>query len=281
MINKYYIVVRHLESISIKATMMIDPLISIFGLSVGILIGVAGMGGGSIATPLLILLFGVRPIVAVGTDLAFMAITKSFGAVQHYRQGTFDITLLKHLIIAAVPGSIIGIIVTNTLRMQLAESVDLFIRDFLAYTLIIVVGLLILQYVIRNDQHRLNVTTLCLAIRSHRIPLYIIGATAGFLISITSIGGGVLILPFLLLLYPVHTKKLIGTDISLATILSIIGGIGYLIMGTINIFLLFSLLIGSIPGVYMGSKINGKLPTHILKIFLMGILFTVAIILLR
>lgn len=238
---------------------------------VGLMIGMSGMGGGALMTPLLILAIGIRPVVAVGTDLAYAAITKMVGSVQHYRQRTLEPSIGKYLILGAVPASAAGVALILYLKLSQVGFVDAFISRFLAFLLLAVAAYLFIQPLTRSGR---GVTSLGRPLFTPRRKAYtiLLGVLVGFLVSITSIGSGVVLMPFLILLYQLPPNKLVGTNILFATAITGLTGSVYFFVGVVELTILSSLLIGSVPGVLIGSKLNHIVPVRLLRVVLASIL---------
>ncbi len=254
-----------------------DWLNAVAGFGVGILVGLTGVGGGSLMAPIMILLFGIAPTQAVGTDLWFAAITKSFGGFVHHRQGGIDFQVLKRLSIGSLPAAIItlyfvysmgehqiknGVIIHALGCVLLLTSIaTLFRHKFIEYS--------------RKYQTETGHASLSL-----QAPLTILaGVVLGVLVTLTSVGAGALGVTMILCLYPLRmsAKKLVATDIVHAIPLTIVGGIGNYFMGNVNVPLLLSLLVGSIPGIILGSMATKKIPETGLRITLAIVLAMVAV----
>lgn len=239
------------------------------GLVIGFLVGMTGMGGGSLTTPALILLFGVRPVFAVGTDLLFSAVTKAVGAGVHHRQGTVNHRLVGQLAIGSIPAAIVGVIVLH--RLGVSPATDAFVARALGVVLIIVaISVLVDAYVLRGRAGRA---------RAARPPTdrpavnVAVGAAVGLMLALTSVGSGTLVLAALIIAYPgVKAAQLIGTDIFHAAVLVAVASVGHLALGTVDFAVLGSLLAGSIPGVIIGSRTAVRAPEMLMRPALAGIL---------
>jgi uncharacterized membrane protein YfcA len=235
-----------------------DPTLPLTGFFVGILIGLTGIGGGALMTPFLILVLGVRPVIAVGTDLAYGAVTKLAGAYLHWRQGTVDVRLVWRLAAASVPA---GLLAVGATRWLPDGNIDLAIRQTLGVVLVLV-ALLLLTYVAIGD------AALVPARWRERLQgsgTYVVGAMVGALVGFTSVGSGSLIVPFLVAIYPLSTAKVVGTDVFHAAILVTATALGHAQGGVVDWTLAGSLLLGSIPGVTLGSWMAPRLPPRILR----------------
>lgn len=250
--------------------MPIDWQIAGAGLVVGILIGLTGMGGGSLTTPLLILVFHVRAATAVGTDLMFAAATKWVGAVAHTRQGTVNPGLVRQLAYGSVPSALAGVMLLRALRLR--GGTDALVTRFLGGTLILVALLVALDALFARGR---SGWVPGLRLPTDRPAVNIaIGAVVGFLLALTSVGSGTLILAALLIAHPgVRSAELVGTDVLHAAILVSVAGLGHLSLGTVNGGILLSLLAGSVPGVLIGSRLALRAPQAVMRPLLAAILF--------
>jgi uncharacterized membrane protein YfcA len=238
------------------------------GFAVGLLVGLTGVGGGSLMTPLLTLLFGISPTVAVGTDLAFASITKGAGTLAHRVRGTVHWNIVKLLCLGALPAALVGILIINTLG-PLNPQMGQFIRYSIAVSVMLtVIAILfrgrLLQWVHAHPEKQLH---------GHRLQIATIvaGAVLGLLVTISSIGAGAIGATLLVMLYPRLTPaEVAGTDIAYAVPLTAIAAFGHWWLGSIHWELLGMLLIGSVPGITIGSLCAKAVPERLLR----GILAT-------
>ncbi len=240
-----------------------DYKISLLGLFVGFLIGLTGMGGGALMTPALILFKLARPTLAVGTDLVWNALTKGVGSIAHFRQSTVDSKIVKRLALGSIPGALSGIALLAYLRHRGIKSEDHLVLMVLGAALIsVAIGL----YVRTVFGARLPMSGQEGLSRGPWWLTSIIGLVVGFLVSITSVGSGTLIVASLVFIYPTTPlKRLVGSDIFHALFLVGVAAIGHLGLGSINVKLLGGLLIGSVPGVWIGSRLSAIFPEKILR----------------
>jgi uncharacterized protein len=248
-----------------------DFRVSIVGFVVGLLVGLTGMGGGALMTPALILLGLARPAVAVGTDLVWGTLTKAVGAFVHGRQKTVDFKIVRRLAIGSIPGALAGLALLAHLHKHSgAEAMDRVVVRMLAIALMCVALSLFIRAIRGpriqvegdfNQKRRGWLTT-------------VVGAVVGFLVSLTSVGSGSLILACLVMLYPgTSMRRLVGSDIVHASFLVGVSALGHIGLGSVNAALLGVLLMGSIPGVWLGSKMNTVVPERILQPLLATTLF--------
>jgi uncharacterized protein len=241
----------------------VDIKIGVLGLVVGFMVGLTGMGGGALMTPALILLRLASPSLAVGTDLVWNALTKGVGSIVHIRQRTVDNRIVKRLAIGSIPGALAGIGLLAILRRRGVQHEDKLVVLILGVALVCV-ALGLFARTVLGTRLRLSSQEQV----SHR-PWWVtsmVGLLVGFLVSITSVGSGSLIVASLVYIYPATPlKKLVGSDIFHALFLVGVSAIGHAALGTINYRLLAGLLAGSVPGVWIGSKLTANCPETILR----------------
>jgi uncharacterized protein len=252
---------------------MIDPLYSLSGFAVGLLVGMTGVGGGALMTPILIMLFGVHPATAVGTDLLYAAATKTGGSLVHGFARSIDWRVVGRLATGSIPATILTLAVLSHFNLSgdaarnlitLVLSVALFATAF-----VLVFGKSIVAVyrarVSELDPHKTAVSTI------------VAGAVLGCLVSISSVGAGALGVIALVMLYPqMPMAKIVGSDIAHAVPLTLIAGLGHWMMGSVNWAIIGSLLAGSLPGIFIGSYFAIRIPERALQLVLATTLFMVA-----
>ena len=248
------------------------------GLMVGFTIGLTGIGGGSLMTPLLILVFDVRPAVAVGTDLLYAALTKSGGIWVHYRRGHIDWRVVGWLAAGSLPTALLTVFLLN--RLFQAEHYEKLITVFLGIALILTACAVIIHLIrfqARNGDHTADNASPPGPLPYRRaVATCFIGLLLGILVTASSVGAGALGTACLLFLYPaLRAKVIVGTDLAHAVPLTAVAGLGHLHLGTVDLTLLLNLLIGSWPGVYLGGHVSGLLPERLLRFALAGILLLI------
>jgi len=247
---------------------------SILGLFVGFLIGLTGMGGGALMTPLLLWTGWAAPTVAVGTDLVWNALTKTVGAAVHYRERNVNLSLVGRLAIGSVPGAILGLYLLSLLKKNAGVAfVDHLIVRMLGGALIVVAfGIIFKGYLHRLiPQGSLKAAT-TENLRGWQVPL--LGFIVGALVSFTSVGSGSLIVTTLLLLFPgEQLKRLVGSDVFHAVLLVGVAALGHWRLGDVNLPLVAGLLVGSIPGVWIGSLVASRIPEGTLRPAVAALLF--------
>ena len=241
-----------------------DPAIILFGLGIGVLVGMTGMGGGSLMTPLLILIFGIQPTTAIGTDIFYSAITKTVGGWRHLKMKTVNMELVKWLSIGSVPAAVIGVAVVSVLERNIGEErLDSLVYAVLGGTLLMVgVVTLARALILRNlveERDRFDVE------RRHKVAAVAIGATTGFVIGITSAGSGTVIAILLIAVFRLAPKKVVGTDVFHAAVLLWAAGIAHWVGGNVDFSLAGTILIGSVPGVVIGSALSGRAPQGLIR----------------
>ncbi len=242
-----------------------DWLYTISGFLVGLIVGVTGVGGGSLMTPLLVLFFGISPAKAVGTDLLYAAITKSLGGWVHSRNGTVDWKIVGLLSLGSLPAALLTIALFKYLGLD-EQSLKGLVTGVLSVALILTAVALLLKEQIQKLAQRKDGTVYELHHRYLPAATITTGAVVGVLVTISSIGAGVLGTVALLFLYPrLTTVKVVGTDIAHAVPLTAVAGMGHVALGTVDFVLLGSLLLGSLPGIYIGSHLAPKVPEKILR----------------
>lgn len=241
------------------------------GFLVGFLVGLTGVGGGSLMTPILLLFFHIKPAVAVGTDLLYASITKTAGIFAHGKLGNIDWKIVLRLGAGSVPASIVTILFLKTIDIESSSAIDS-IKFWLGVALIITSAAVLfrskLTKLVKNER---------LVPERYVTPsTVLLGVVLGALVTLTSVGAGALGVTALILLYPKEKiTTIIGSDIAHAVPLTLVAGLGHASLGTINYPLLGTLLIGSIPGIYLGSHMSSKVAEHWVRIVLAAILIYV------
>jgi uncharacterized membrane protein YfcA len=239
------------------------------GFCVGALIGMTGVGGGSLMTPLLILLFGIHPVTAVGTDLLYAAATKSVGALVHGFAHTVDWRVVRRLATGSVPMAILTLVVLSFFDLSTARAARLTYRALGAALLVTALALVF------RGSLLVYVGTHIRDLRSRRTEVLTVvtGGILGVLVSISSVGAGAIGVTALVILHPqLSTQCIIGCDIAHAVPLTLIAGIGHWILGSVDTVILGSLLTGSIPGVAVGSWMTLRIPDRVLRLVLAAVL---------
>jgi uncharacterized membrane protein YfcA len=241
-----------------------DPVIVIFGFGIGLLIGMTGMGGGSLMTPLLILLFGIQPVTAVGTDIFYGAVTKTAGAWRHLKHRTVHRAIVFWLAVGSVPMAIAGVWLIEILQSNYGEdAVNQVVLGAVGAALLVVgIATLIRALFLRDvipERYAMHLY------RRHIIAAVITGETTGFVIGLTSAGSGTLIAIVLIAVFRLTPQRVVGTDVVHAAILLWAAGAAHWVGGNVDLGLAGNILVGSIPGVLIGSQLAVKIPTGFLR----------------
>jgi uncharacterized membrane protein YfcA len=243
------------------------------GFAVGLLVGMTGVGGGSLMTPLLILLFGIHPATAVGTDLLYATVTKSAGSVVHGFNNNVDWRIVRRLATGSVPMAILSIAALSYLDVS-GETARQLIGAVLAFALLLTAATLLFRKAL-FAQYSARIGGL--ADRQTALLTVIVGGVLGVLVSISSVGAGAIGVTALVLLYPkLATRRIVGSDIVHAVPLTLVGGIGHWYLGSVDWPIFTALILGSVPGIVVGSYIAVRVPESALRIVLAVTLVVVA-----
>ena len=235
-----------------------DPLVIVFGLGVGILVGLTGIGGGSLMTPLLVIVIGTQPVFAVGTDIAYGAITKTLGGWRHLRSGTVDMGLSKWLAFGSVPGSVGGVVAVEHIHALHGKGLLWGVAGALLFTAAVTLGRALF---VVSPQER------------HSVPLegrvkagaVALGLFLGFLLGVTSVGSGALVGLALILVFRLTPHRVVGTDVFHAAMMLWAAGLAHVVAGNIDYTLMATILIGSLPGVWIGEHLARRIPAAALR----------------
>ena len=250
-----------------------DYLYTLSGFAVGAIVGLTGVGGGSLMTPLLVLVFGIHPATAVGTDLLYAAITKAGGTVAHGKKGHIDWAITGRLAAGSIPAATITLLVLSQLPKG-SNVIGEIISHGLGFALLltaiaILFGRKLRDYASQHDDSAIHQRYL------GKITV-IVGALLGVLVTISSVGAGALGVAALFFLYPkLSPVRIVGSDVAHAVPLTLVAGLGHWAMGGVDWALLGSLLIGSLPGIWLGTQVSAKVPEHILRRILAAMLMLI------
>ncbi|MDP9394689.1 MAG: sulfite exporter TauE/SafE family protein [Actinomycetota bacterium] len=251
--------------------MEFDPLLAVGGLFVGFVVGLTGMGGGALMTPMLVLLFGVQPLAAVSSDLVASLVMKPIGGAVHARRGTVHKGLVTWLMIGSVPSAFLGVLLLRALGD--GEAIQNVVKVSLGIALIVAASTLVAKAVLaqraRARKRAAGITSAdngLASITVRPIPTLIAGIVGGLVVGMTSVGSGSLIIVALLVIYPrLRAKELVGTDLVQAVPLVAAASVGHLLFGDFQLDLFASLLVGAIPGVYAGARVSATVPGGIVR----------------
>jgi len=252
----------------------VQPLYIVSGLLVGALVGLTGVGGGSLMTPILILLFGIHPVTAVGTDLLYASATKLGGTAVHGFNGTIDWRVVGRLALGSVPMTALTLLALSELKIS-SGSAQVLVTKILGVALLLTaMSLIFRKNIVQLYSHRIGELSPGLV----RMLTTLTGAVLGILVSLSSVGAGAIGVTALILLYPnMPIRRIVGSDIAHAVPLTLVAGLGHWFLGSINWHLLGSLLVGSIPGIIIGSLIAPRVPETGLRLILAGVLLLVCV----
>jgi uncharacterized protein len=244
--------------------------LSITGLLIGLLVGMTGMGGGALLTPLLIFLFGFKPTLAVGTDILHGAVFKTFGAVRHRRLGTVHARLTFWMFLGSAPFSLLGVQTAEWLQRHHGDSVESMSAKVLGAALVLG-GLGFYAKTFLRRGARPDDAPLLLERRDRAIA-FALGVGGGFIVGLTSVGSGTFFALVMLLVFPLTAVKIVGTDIFHASALLWVAGLSHLMHGNVDLVAMAWLLVGSVPGVLLGSRLTVRLPETTLRVGLASVL---------
>jgi len=241
---------------------MIDLPIALGGLIVGTIVGLTGVGGGALMTPMLVLIFGVQPLAAVSSDLVAAVIMKPIGGGVHLRRGTVKMGLAKWLMVGSLPSAFLGVLLLR--RMASGEALQAQIKLGLGWALLLAcTGILVRPLLARRRQAAPGPTG---EVPVKILPTILVGVFGGLVVGMTSVGSGSLMIVLLLLIYPqFRLSDLVGTDLVQAIPLVASAAVGHLLLGDFKLALTGSILLGAIPGVYIGARISSRAPDGILR----------------
>jgi uncharacterized membrane protein YfcA len=247
--------------------MHIDLSLALAGLLVGFVVGLTGMGGGALMTPILVVVFNIQPLAAVSSDLVASFFMRPVGAAVHLRQGTVNWQLVKWLVLGSVPSAFCGVLILRALGT--GSHVQSVVQVVLGIALLVAAGAIVLKAFLNlrsraRGEHLTASRSLDITVRP--LPTLMIGALGGLVVGMTSVGSGSLIIVLLLFLYPrIRASQLVGTDLVQAIPLVGAASLGHLLFGDFRLSLTTSLIIGSIPGVYLGARVSARAPARLLR----------------
>jgi uncharacterized protein len=256
-----------------NAIQSLQPLYTTVGFAVGLLVGLTGVGGGSLMTPILILLFGIHPATAVGTDLLYAAVTKTAGSMVHGYNRTVDWRVVRRLAAGSVPLTAVTMVALGYVNINGTAAREVTAGVLTVALFATALTLVFRERIVTRYAERVG------ALAPERIAALTVavGAVLGILVSISSVGAGAIGVTALIVLYPrLPTARIVGSDIAHAVPLTLVAGVGHWFLGSINLEVLVSLLVGSVPGILIGSYAAGRIPERVLRIALAAVLIVVA-----
>lgn len=247
-----------------------DWWVAVAGLGVGFVMGLTGMGGGALMTPILVLGFGVQPLAAISSDLMASLVMKPVGAGVHLRRGTVNLKMVGWLVAGSVPAAFCGVLLLTAFGDGIQNNLEL----ILGLALVVASGTIVARTIVQN-RRRLgdNFTETQHASRVRPLPTLAIGCIGGLIVGVTSVGSGSLMIVMLLLTYPaLSTSQLVGTDLAQAIPLVGAAALGHLLFGDFQLALTLSLLVGGIPGTYFGARVSSRAPDGVIRPILVTVL---------
>ena len=246
--------------------------VALAGLLVGFVVGLTGMGGGALMTPMMILLFGIQPLAAVSSDLVASMVMKPIGGAVHLRRGTVNKTLVKWLVIGSVPSAFCGVLLLRAIGDD--EATQAVVKTSLGIALLLAAASMVAKALIdlRKTQLARAAGIVDLSpgdgtdVHIRPVPTLLVGIVGGLVVGMTSVGSGSLMIVALLMLYPtLRARQLVGTDLVQAVPLVASASLGHLLFGDFQLDLTISLLVGAIPGVYVGARVSTAAPGGIVR----------------
>jgi uncharacterized protein len=251
--------------------LQIDPYIILGSAIVGLLVGMTGAGGGALMTPMLILLFGVKPSTAISSDLVAAVVMRPIGAGVHLRAGTVNLKLVRWMVLGSVPAAFLGAYLLHV--MGHAKAAQQNIETALGAALLVGAGAMVLRFALdrATGQKREGIVT---EVRPRPLPTVAIGVLGGVIVGITSVGSGSLMIVLLLFVYPMlGANQLVGTDLTQAVPLTLAAALGALAFGHVEVGVTSSLIIGSVPAVLIGSLLSATVPDRFVRPVIAFVIF--------
>ncbi len=249
--------------------MHFDPGLIIAGLIVGFTVGLTGMGGGALMTPILVLVFGINPLAAVSSDIVASLVMKPIGGTVHARRGTVHLGIVKWLAMGSVPAAFIGVLILRSLGD--GSEVASRIKTMLGVALIVAVTAMIARVIVQANRREATLPATEVEVR--RWPTLTVGILGGLIVGMTSVGSGSLMIVLLLMLYPrLRTSSLVGTDLVQAIPLVASAALGHLLFGDFKLDITLMLLVGCIPGVYVGARLSAHASDRVIRPAMVAVL---------
>lgn len=238
-----------------------DPIVALAGLLVGFVVGLTGMGGGALMTPILVLLFKIEPLAAVSSDIVASMIMKPIGGGVHFKRGSVNKELVKWLVMGSVPSAFVGVVLLKTLGH--GAGLQNLVKTALGVALLVVAfGLVVKPLLTRSRKPGDSM----MPIQVKKLPTLLIGIAGGLIVGLTSVGSGSLMIILLLMLYPsFKLSELVGTDLVQAVPLVASAALGHILFGDFKLALTASILVGAIPGVFAGAQLSSRAPDQVIR----------------
>lgn len=238
-----------------------DPIVALAGLLVGFVVGLTGMGGGALMTPILVLLFKIEPLAAVSSDIVASMIMKPIGGGVHFKRGSVNKELVKWLVMGSIPSAFLGVVLLKNFGQ--GAALQGLVKSALGVALLVVAfGLVVRPLLTRSRKPGDSMMPL----QVKKVPTLLIGIAGGLIVGLTSVGSGSLMIILLLMLYPsFKLSELVGTDLVQAVPLVASAALGHIFFGDFKLALTASILVGAIPGVFIGAQLSSRAPDHIIR----------------
>ncbi len=238
-----------------------DPIVALAGLFVGFVVGLTGMGGGALMTPILVLLFKIEPLAAVSSDIVASMIMKPIGGSVHFRRGSVNKELVKWLVMGSIPSAFLGVVLLKTLGQ--GAALQGIVKTSLGVALLVVASGLVIRPLLTRSR---KPGDSMMPIQVKKVPTLLIGIAGGLIVGLTSVGSGSLMIILLLMLYPsFKLSELVGTDLVQAVPLVASAALGHILFGDFKLALTASILVGAIPGVFIGAQLSSRAPDHVIR----------------
>ncbi len=238
-----------------------DPIVALAGLFVGFVVGLTGMGGGALMTPILVLLFKIEPLAAVSSDIVASMIMKPIGGSVHFRRGSVNKELVKWLVMGSIPSAFLGVVLLKTLGQ--GAALQGVVKTSLGVALLVVAAGLVIRPLLTRSR---KPGDSMVPIQVKKVPTLLIGIAGGLIVGLTSVGSGSLMIILLLMLYPsFKLSELVGTDLVQAVPLVASAALGHVLFGDFKLALTASILVGAIPGVFIGAQLSSRAPDHVIR----------------
>ena len=238
-----------------------DPIVALAGLFVGFVVGLTGMGGGALMTPILVLLFKIEPLAAVSSDIVASMIMKPIGGSVHFRRGSVNKELVKWLVMGSIPSAFLGVVLLKTLGQ--GAALQGVVKTSLGVALLVVAAGLVIRPLLTRSR---KPGDSMMPIQVKKVPTLLIGIAGGLIVGLTSVGSGSLMIILLLMLYPsFKLSELVGTDLVQAVPLVASAALGHVLFGDFKLALTASILVGAIPGVFIGAQLSSRAPDHVIR----------------
>ncbi|PMB54176.1 hypothetical protein CEN39_00480 [Fischerella thermalis CCMEE 5201] len=255
-------------------------LLPFFSFLVGIVVGLTGIGGASLITPMLIFVFQVPPAVAVSSDVVAATLMKVVGSIKHWQQQTLDVEVVKWLALGSIPGSLCGVGILHLIRKAGEHNLNNIMLHLLGVAILLVTVLALIQMLLLTFFPKLQLPELPkfdLKTKLGRLQTISIGAFLGCIVGLTSVASGSMFALVLIAFFRLDARKLVGTDISQAAILLLFTALGHFTLGTVDWSLVLPIWLGSVPGVLLGAKICQIAPQKPLRFIIYSILMMVSL----